>query len=386
MKITRIAPLVYTPGKLEYSSFIRGGIGADYHQNPAFYQFSSGELLLYWNAYDFDECSNHAVKLFCVSKDRGLTWSDPQVYMADYPGGVADCVLKLRLQGSEETLMLLTRSNYHEIEIDEESRVATAMSDYFQSKTRLFLRRSVDGGRSFDIAAELPYLTITGGKSLPGVGFYGSSDSFIQLKSGRVIATFTYMDPDRSDAKSYRQHYAGASLLSDDEGKTWRRGGVMATDTLRGVMEPQIVEIAPNQLFCLFRTKGGFLYETTSSDGGETWSRTQPSPLPSPESMPRLIKLQSGRLLVVWNNVSTPEQLPRHPLAAAISEDGGRSWSEPRIIARESGSNQLSNHNVIQLDDGRILVGISHYHDVRPMTSDLDMAIFDEAWLRGAGK
>jgi hypothetical protein len=51
------------------------------------------------------------------------------------------------------------------------------------------------------------------------------------------------------------------------------------------------------------------------------------------------------------------------------------------VIADEIGTNQLSNHGQIQLDDGRLLLGISHYRDVRPMTSDLDLAIFDEAWL-----
>ena len=50
------------------------------------------------------------------------------------------------------------------------------------------------------------------------------------------------------------------------------------------------------------------------------------------------------------------------------------------MIATETGSNQLSNHGLIQLDDGRILLGISHYRDVRPMTGDLDMAIFDIAF------
>jgi hypothetical protein len=66
-----------------------------------------------------------------------------------------------------------------------------------------------------------------------------------------------------------------------------------------------------------------------------------------------------------------------------VSGDGGATWGKPRIIADETGSNQLSNHGLIQLDDGRILLGISHYRDVRPMTSDLDMAIFDELWLQG---
>ena len=98
--------------------------------------------------------------------------------------------------------------------------------------------------------------------------------------------------------------------------------------------------------------------------------------------MARMIKLQSGNLLVVWNNVSSTTQQPRYPLSAVISRDSGRSWGNPKVIANETGSNQLSNHGIIQLDDGRILLGISHYRDVRPMTSDLDMAIFDEMWLQ----
>ena len=36
---------------------------------------------------------------------------------------------------------------------------------------------------------------------------------------------------------------------------------------------------------------------------------------------------------------------------------------------------------MIQLDDGRILLAVSHYRDVKPMTSDLDLAVFDERWL-----
>jgi hypothetical protein len=49
--------------------------------------------------------------------------------------------------------------------------------------------------------------------------------------------------------------------------------------------------------------------------------------------MCQLIKLQSGNLLVVWNNVSSKTQQPRHPLVAAVSRDGGQSWGAPRIIA-----------------------------------------------------
>jgi hypothetical protein len=184
MKIARIAPLTYTPGQIEYFSFIRSGSGAEYHQNPALYQFPNGDLLMYWYAYDFDECSNNGILLYSLSRDRGLTWSDPQVYLADYPGGIPYFRL-LRLRGGD-TLMFLTKTIMDELEVDEERRVATAGSNYFQSRTRVFLRRSTDGGRSFDQGEEIPYLEISGGQRLPHVGFYGSVDELVQLQSGRA--------------------------------------------------------------------------------------------------------------------------------------------------------------------------------------------------------
>lgn len=381
MNIARIAPLAYTPGRLEYFSFIRGGIGADYHQEPCFYTLNNGEVVMHWGAYDFDECSPNMVRLYSVSRDNGLTWSDPQVYMADQPGGVPYSVMMLKLRATEKALMVHTRTRHH-IEIDEERRVAVAGSDYFKSQTRVFIRRSIDQGRTYDHGEELPCLAISGGKRLPGVDFYGAPNELLQLQSGRILAAFSFMDPVRSSAERKEQHFTGVGMLSDDEGRTWRRGGEITVDTPRGVMEMQIVEIAPDRLFCLFRTKGGYLYQTMSGDGGETWSGSVSSPLPAPESMARMIRLRSGNLLVVWNHVSSLTQEPRYPLAATLSVDGGRTWREPRIIANETGTNQLSNHGMIQLEDGRILLGISHYRDTRPMASDLDMAIFDEQWLQ----
>ena len=378
--IGSIAPLTYTPGQLEYFQFIRGGIGADYHQGPTFYQFPDGDLMMYWCAYDFDECSPNVVSLYSVSKDSGITWSGPQVYRADYPGGSLGGLPMLRLHGSLSTLMLIAQTR-HEIEIDEERRVRTAGSNYFKARTRVYIRRSEDGGRSFNYGEEFPYLQITGGKSLPGVGFYGSVDALIQLQSERIVAAFCFMDPERSDAEKRIQHYTLVCMLSDDGGRTWTRSSEITIDTPRGAMECQIVETEPDRLLCLFRTKSGYVYQSISEDGGKTWSKSEPTSLPSPESMVRMIKLHSGKLLVVWNNISSTTQQPRHPLAATLSRDGGRTWSEPNIIADETGANQLSNHGLTQLDDGRILLGISHYRDVHPMTSDLDMAIFDEGWL-----
>jgi Neuraminidase (sialidase) len=341
MKIARIAPLAYSPGKLEYFSFIRSGMGAEYHQNPNFYVFADGAVMMHWMAYDFDECSNNAVQLYSISKDSGLTWSDPQVFMADYADGVPYLRL-LRLEGGSNALMFQVQTVMEELEVDEQRRIATGGANYFNSRARVYLRRSADGGRTFDHGRELPYTDITSGKSLPGVGFYGAIEELVQLRGGRIVAAFAWMDPQRSNIAQGHQHFSVSCLLSDDGGNTWATSGPIIADTPRGVMEPQIVETAPDQLFCLFRTQSGFLYQTRSEDGGRAWSASRPSPLPSPESMPRMIRLASGNLLLAWNPVSSVTQQPRHPMSAAVSSDGGRTWSAPKPIADETGENQLT--------------------------------------------
>ena len=381
MKIATIARMTYKSGELEYFQFIRGGVGADYHQNPSFYQFADGRVRLSWGAYDFDECSPNCVTLYSDSRDRGLTWSDPQVYLADYPAGPLGGPV-LVLQGGREAIMCVVQAR-HEIVVDEARRVASAGSNYFDTRSHVYVRRSADGGHTFDHGRELPWQAITGDKGLPGGGMYYGDTSLLQLQSGRILAAGDFLDPARADLQRGIQHFTGVCMLTDDGGQTWRRSAEITVDTPRGVMEPRIVETAPDRLFCLFRTKGGYLHQTTSTDGGETWSPSVPSPLPAPESMAQMIKLQSGNLLVVWNNVSSTTQQPRHPLAAVLSRDGGRTWGAPKVIADETGANQLSNHGLIQLDNGRILLGISHYRNVRPMTSDLDLAILDEQWLQG---
>ena len=86
--------------------------------------------------------------------------------------------------------------------------------------------------------------------------------------------------------------------------------------------------------------------------------------------------------MLVWNNQSSTTQRPRYPLVCALSEDGCKNWSAPKVIATESGLNQLSNFGVTQLRDGRILLALSHYHAIPPTTSDIDLALFDEEWVR----
>jgi len=84
------------------------------------------------------------------------------------------------------------------------------------------------------------------------------------------------------------------------------------------------------------RTDLGFQYQSVSTDAGETWSPARPSALASPLS-PASIKRIPGRdaLLAVWNdhrNIEPELRDKRTPLTAAVSTDGGTTWSGPLVI------------------------------------------------------
>ena len=144
-----------------------------------------------------------------------------------------------------------------------------------------------------------------------------------------------------------------AVSFSDDEGETWRqcegqlmgwfdaegipngRGGITAVD------EPSVAECADGRLMLLARSTVGRLVQSTSEDGGETWTPILPADLASSYSPPRLRRVPStGDLLCVWNQVSRDEikrGYRRGRLSAAISRDSGASWDRFKTIEVSEG-------------------------------------------------
>lgn len=87
--------------------------------------------------------------------------------------------------------------------------------------------------------------------------------------------------------------------------------------------------------------------QTESTDGGKTWSVPRPIGvwgLPS-----HLIKLKDGRLLMSYSYRRPPRG--NH---ARISEDQGRTWSQP-IMLSEDGSGDLGYPSTVEMPDGELL-------------------------------
>lgn len=125
------------------------------------------------------------------------------------------------------------------------------------------------------------------------------NDSLVQLENGRIICPVYYS---QGPCWTPREHYVARMCLSDDGGRTWRAAETEVDCPKRGAMEPVVVERKDGSLLMLIRTQMGRVYQSTSSDAGNTWTKAEPSVLPSQEA-PITARMIPGtdNMLLVWN-------------------------------------------------------------------------------------
>lgn len=169
------------------------------------------------------------------------------------------------------------------------------------------------------------------------------------------------------------------AVISHDEGKTWQpsssvldNGGSGVHD---GLLEPTLVPLRDGRLWMLIRTNLDKLYETFSGDSGLTWSSPMPTSFDASSSPAYLLRLQSGRLMLLWNRLYPSGQAPaprrsgkgysqrpaswhRDELSLAFSEDDGRTWSVPTVIVRRQGA--AAYPSAIERRPGEIWLSVSH--------------------------
>jgi len=156
-------------------------------------------------------------------------------------------------------------------------------------------------------------------------------------------------------------------LVADAIEADWQLYG--DTTARRKTIQPAIVELADGTLLMYSRSVRGSIYAARSFNGGYTWTASQPTPLPNPNSGIDLIKLRSGRLLLVYN----PTAEGREQLAYAVSDDEGGRWSAPILL--EDGVGEFSYPYVIQSRDERV-----HLLYTAQRVAITHLAC-DEAWL-----
>lgn len=185
-------------------------------------------------------------------------------------------------------------------------------------------------------------------------GYAGDILSVIQMRNGRILMPFCYINRERSwytprdglDDWTYMGQASTTVLYSDDGGTTWQQGNplkVFVPDITYalGAIEPAAIELKDGRVWMLIRSQMGRFYESFSSDGA-VWSQPRPSALVSSDSPAGLCRLQDGRIALIWNNCL------RYPYAyggrqimhAALSGDEGQTWRGYREVFRDPMRNQ----------------------------------------------
>lgn len=163
--------------------------------------------------------------------------------------------------------------------------------------------------------------------------------------------------------------------VSSDKGKTWsRRGGVRFP--MPQYDEHMIIERRNGSLWMTARTRRG-LHESISQDGGRSWSEPQPAATIKQGTSRHFVRrLKSGNILMVKNGVYADRMAEgRSRLTAFLSTDDGLTWKGRLLL---DGGGVVAYPDGIEAPDGHIYVS---YDDERNGLGEIRMAKFTEAEL-----
>ena len=234
-----------------------------------------------------------------------------------------------------------------------------------------YVVRSIDGGKTWLEPQKLHD------------DWTGAIRSIIETSKGTVVFTSMKL------LHNFGRH-AVLTYISKDNGATWTASNILDNSSSKGhhsgLMESTVVELKDGRLWHLIRTNWDYIYESFSVDEGLTWDSPKKTNFDASSSPHSIIRLQSGRLILVWNRLypegktETPrfggEKDPnlsevaaswmRHELSISFSEDDGKTWTAPRVIARykdyiqpESdwdSSKWISYGHVVELDPGVVMI------------------------------
>ena len=303
-------------------------------------QLPGGEVMFVTDQYGSsteeadDFHPSNVVKI--VTNDFGKTWSKPEILIDRSKNDQTvqgPAVLRLRNGDYLLTATIIHRGFWKY----KPEQWSTSVVKY----------RSTDGGETFEPDGHI-------WKEEPGARLQGGGVWTIQLKNGRVLFPYQYLNtPEKLwDIDMHCQ-------ASDDGGKTWFKAkGEVIFRRKRGAMEGCIAELSDETLLMTFRPHWsvGFVHMAKSLDHGDSWSKPQALTVPNPESPCRLATIPGtdDHLLMITN--PTRGGL-RNRLAMFISEDRGNTWRSVGNIGQGDDKKfEIGVQDVFFTKEGKVIV------------------------------
>lgn len=167
----------------------------------------------------------------------------------------------------------------------------------------------------------------------------------------------------------------GLIAISEDDGETWKCSLPIVG---RGLNQPSLIVRNDGTIDAYLRDDGdapGKIMMSHSKDEGYSWSFAKKSDIPNPGASIEIIELKSGNWILIYNDNNDD----RLSIAAALSDDEGRTWKWKKNLAKIEGG-QLSYPSVIQGKDETI--HITFTYQIQGEKKSIKHFAFVESWLK----
>lgn len=171
------------------------------------------------------------------------------------------------------------------------------------------------------------------------------------------------------------------AAITDDWGKTWSFSEPILHINVQACFVPK----KNGDIVAYMRDRGAKrrMPKSVSKDGGVTWSLTQLTDMPNPDSSVDCIALKSGNWALVCNDTEGGPRGGRNQLSVYLSGDEGATWKWHRNLEKHGEECAASYPSVIQANDGSI--HCTYTYTPTP-NETIKHVRFDEAWIKEGNK
>ena len=265
------------------------------------FRAGEGEVHAFLQTYPMGSWMTYINSYRAISRDGGATWEGPH----SVPGGIDNVWVNkgIRLASGRWVLPLSW---------------AELIGDEWCEPTH---------GRS-------PLEPVAGGKPLAVQEIPYMAEGMLQQNVGNAWA-------DRN------HRYCVGTILSDDDGQSFRRSGYLRGGVHGWLIEPRVVELEPGHVVMLIRSqRDGRLWRAESWDAGDSWSQPERSEIPNPAAKVLILKATDERIFLIHNPVDSSADIMRgrNPLSLWVSHDGMRTWPVKVDLVRDPNPKQALNY------------------------------------------
>ena len=302
---------------------------------PTLTRLRSGELVVTFSGDRINHLCPFGKVQAVRSRDEGATWSAPETWidgaLDDRDAGLTE------LPDGTFVLTWFTYMVARNVAVPEwKAHVDAIPKETVEREFGFFTARSTDGGRTWEERVRTRGTAPHGG---------------ILLKDGRLLTATSLRDFD------YAREIGGVILeVSEDGARSWKTLAEIPipADVVYPprFCEPHVAELPDGKLVVLVRDEleGHPMWQSTSTDGGRTWSPIRKSGFTG--LPPHLRVLPDGRLLCTYAS----RQPGDFGIRARVSADGGETWDaagEIRLAA--ANDSDIGYPTTLALKDGSLL-------------------------------